>query len=65
MSMERFNKLAKLGLIKKSERDMSKSIFFTKFFIIKALIPILSFEKAEGKLFPTLAWTLSSALLEP
>ncbi len=63
MGMERFNKLSKLGLIKKSGREMGKSIFFAKAIIITALLPIFSFEKVEGKVFSPLAWTLGFALL--
>ncbi|WP_210515912.1 efflux RND transporter permease subunit [Hymenobacter terricola] len=63
MGMEKFNKLSKLGLIKKSGRDMGKSIFFAKAIIITALLPIFSFEKVEGKVFSPLAWTLGFALL--
>jgi cobalt-zinc-cadmium resistance protein CzcA len=61
--MERFNHLAKLGLIKKTGRDMGKAIFFSKAIIITALLPIFSFEKVEGKMFSPLAWTLGFALL--
>ena len=63
MGMERFNKVAKLGLIKKTGRDMGKAIFFSKAIIITALLPIFSFEKVEGKVFSPLAWTLGFALL--
>ena len=63
LGMERFNKLSKLGLIKKSGREMGKSIFFAKAIIITALLPIFSFEKVEGKVFSPLAWTLGFALL--
>ncbi|MGI4834163.1 MAG: efflux RND transporter permease subunit [Janthinobacterium lividum] len=63
VGMERFNKLAKLGIIKKTGRDMGKSIFFAKAIIITALLPIFSFEKVEGKVFSPLAWTLGFALL--
>ncbi|GAB3848197.1 CusA/CzcA family heavy metal efflux RND transporter [Hymenobacter terrigena] len=63
MGMEKFNKLSKMGLIKKSGRDMGKSIFFAKAIIITALLPIFSFEKVEGKVFSPLAWTLGFALL--
>ena len=63
VGMEKFNKLAKLGMIKKSGRDMGKSIFFAKAIIITALLPIFSFEKVEGKVFSPLAWTLGFALL--
>ncbi|QNH60875.1 efflux RND transporter permease subunit [Hymenobacter sediminicola] len=63
MGMEKFNKLAKSGLIKKTGRDMGKAIFFSKAIIITALLPIFSFEKVEGKVFSPLAWTLGFALL--
>jgi len=63
VGMEKFNKLSKMGLIKKSGRDMGKSIFFAKAIIITALLPIFSFEKVEGKVFSPLAWTLGFALL--
>ncbi|MBW3130224.1 efflux RND transporter permease subunit [Hymenobacter profundi] len=63
VGMERFNKLSKMGLIKKSGREMGKSIFFAKAIIITALLPIFSFEKVEGKVFSPLAWTLGFALL--
>lgn len=61
--MERFNKLAKLGLIKKTGGEMAKAIFFSKMIIITALTPIFSFQKVEGKMFSPLAWTLGFALL--
>ncbi|MBX3241627.1 MAG: efflux RND transporter permease subunit [Chitinophagaceae bacterium] len=61
--MERFNKLAKLGLIKTTGIQMGKAIFFSKLIIISALLPIFSFEKVEGKMFSPLAWTLGFALL--
>ncbi len=63
MGMERFNKLAKLGLIKTTGVQMGKAIFFSKLIIISALLPIFSFEKVEGKMFSPLAWTLGFALL--
>lgn len=61
--MERFNKLAKLGLIKKTGAEMGKAVFFSKAIIITALLPIFAFEKVEGKMFSPLAWTLGFALL--
>ncbi len=61
--MLKFNKLAKLGLIKKTGGEMAKAIFFSKMIIITALIPIFSFQKVEGKMFSPLAWTLGFALL--
>ena len=61
--MERFNKLAKLGLIKRTGRELGKAIFFSKLIILTCLLPIFSFEKVEGKMFSPLAWTLGFALL--
>lgn len=61
--MERYNKLAKMGLIKSTGTQMGKAIFFSKLIIISALLPIFSFEKVEGKMFSPLAWTLGFALL--
>lgn len=63
VGMEKFNKLAKLGLIKNTGTQMGKAIFFSKLIIISALLPIFSFEKVEGKMFSPLAWTLGFALL--
>ena len=60
---ERFNKVAKMGIIRRTGVDMGKAIFFSKLIIITALIPIFSFEKVEGKLFSPLAFTLGFALL--
>lgn len=60
---ERFNKLAKMGLIRDTGVQMGKAIFFSKLIIISALLPIFSFEKVEGKMFSPLAWTLGFALL--
>ncbi len=61
--MERFNLLAKGGLIKQTGTQMGKAIFFAKLIIITALLPIFSFEKVEGKMFSPLAYTLGFALL--
>jgi cobalt-zinc-cadmium resistance protein CzcA len=63
MGMEKFNKLAKLGIIKKKGSELGKAIFFSKLIIITSLIPIFSFEKVEGKMFSPLAYTLGFALL--
>lgn len=63
MGMERFNKITKLGLIKKHGAELGKAIFFAKLIIIAALLPIFSFEKVEGKMFSPLAYTLGFALL--
>jgi len=62
-SMERFNKLAKMGMIRKKGAELGKAIFFTKLIIITALLPIFAFEKVEGKMFSPLAYTLGFALL--
>ncbi|KYP15974.1 CusA/CzcA family heavy metal efflux RND transporter [Flavihumibacter sp. CACIAM 22H1] len=61
--MERFNKLAKLGLIRKRGTEMGKAVFFSKLIIITALLPIFAFQKVEGKMFSPLAFTLGFALL--
>ncbi|HUZ61205.1 MAG TPA: CusA/CzcA family heavy metal efflux RND transporter [Hanamia sp.] len=61
--MSRFNKLAKLGMIKNNGAELGKAIFFAKLIIIAALVPIFSFQKIEGKLFSPLAYTLGFALL--
>ena len=63
VGMERFNKLAKLGLFKATGTEMGKAIFFSKLIIITCLIPIFSFQKVEGKMFSPLAYTLGFALL--
>jgi heavy metal efflux system protein len=63
IGMDRFNKVAKLGLIKKNGAQLGKAIFFAKLIIIAALLPIFSFEKVEGKMFSPLAYTLGFALL--
>jgi cobalt-zinc-cadmium resistance protein CzcA len=61
--MDRFNKLSKLGLIKKTGTEMGKAIFFSKLIIITCLLPIFAFQKVEGKMFSPLAYTLGFALL--
>ncbi|MBL0310502.1 MAG: efflux RND transporter permease subunit [Bacteroidetes bacterium] len=61
--MEKFNRLAKMGLIKTTGIQMGKAVFFSKLIIISALLPIFSFEKVEGKMFAPLAWTLGFALI--
>jgi cobalt-zinc-cadmium resistance protein CzcA len=63
MGMDRFNKLSKLGLIKKTGGELGKAVFFSKLIIITALVPIFSFQKVEGKMFSPLAYTLGFALL--
>ena len=61
--MAKFNRLAKMGIIRKTGTEMGKAIFFSKAIIITCLIPIFSFQKVEGKMFSPLAWTLGFALL--
>src|ERR1051325_8561802 len=61
--MEKFNKLAKMGLIRETGVQMGKAVFFSKLIIITALLPIFSFQKVEGKMFSPLAYTLGFALL--
>ncbi|MDB5242108.1 MAG: cation transporter, partial [Spirosoma sp.] len=61
--MDRFNKAAKLGLLRATGTEMGKAIFFSKAIIITCLIPIFAFQKVEGKMFSPLAWTLGFALL--
>lgn len=63
VGMDSFNRLAKLGLIRKTGTELGKAVFFSKLIIITALLPIFSFEKVEGKMFSPLAWTLGFALL--
>jgi heavy metal efflux system protein len=63
LGMERFNKIAKLGLIKKNGAILGKAIFFAKVIIITGLLPIFAFQKVEGKMFSPLAYTLGFALL--
>jgi cobalt-zinc-cadmium resistance protein CzcA len=63
LGMERFNKITKLGLIKKNGAQLGRAIFFAKLIIITGLLPIFSFQKVEGKMFSPLAYTLGFALL--
>lgn len=63
IGMPQFNRLSKLGLVKKSSTELGKAVFFSKLIIITSLIPIFSFEKVEGKLFSPLAYTLGFALI--
>ena len=63
VGMEKFNKLAKLGLFKNVGTEMGKAIFFAKVIILTCLIPIFAFQKVEGKMFSPLAYTLGFALL--
>ncbi len=63
IGMEKFNRLSKLGLIKKTGGELGKAVFFSKLIIITALLPIFAFQKVEGKMFSPLAFTLGFALL--
>ncbi len=63
VGMSKFNRMSKLGLIKKACLENGKGILFAKLIIITGLLPIFTFEKVEGKMFSPLAWTLSFALL--
>ncbi len=63
VGMEKFNKLAKLGLFKTVGTEMGKAIFFSKVIILTCLIPIFAFQKVEGKMFSPLAYTLGFALI--
>ena len=63
IGMEKFNKIAKLGIIKKTGSELGKAIFFSKLIILTCLIPIFAFEKVEGKMFSPLAYTLGFALI--
>jgi heavy metal efflux system protein len=63
VGMDKYNKLAKLGLFKKVGTEMGKAIFFSKIIILTCLVPIFAFQKVEGKMFSPLAYTLGFALL--
>ena len=63
VGMERFNKLAKLSMIKNDGAMLGKAIFFAKLIIIMGLLPVFAFQKVEGKLFSPLAFTLGFALV--
>lgn len=63
LGTERFNRVSKLGIIKKSAGSVAGYIFFALLILIVALTPIFSFQKVEGKMFSPLAFTLGYALL--
>lgn len=63
IGMLRFNKLAKMSLIKRTGANMGRAIFTSQTIMMIALLPIFAFQKVEGKMFSPLAWTLGSALL--
>ena len=63
IGMERFNKMSKLGIIRRAGAEIGKRPFYLNLIIITALLPIFAFEKVEGKMFSPLAYTLGFALL--
>lgn len=63
LGMDKFNRISKLGLIKKSAGSVATYIVFAQIILIVALLPIFSFQKVEGKMFSPLAFTLGYALL--
>jgi len=63
VGMEKFNRMSKMGLIKKSVGSVATYIFFALIILIVALLPIFSFQKVEGKMFSPLAFTLGYALV--
>ncbi|MCS6980317.1 MAG: CusA/CzcA family heavy metal efflux RND transporter [Flavobacteriales bacterium] len=63
LGMERFNRISKAGLIKKTAGSVAGYIVFAQLILIVALMPIFSFRKVEGKMFSPLAFTLGYALL--
>ena len=63
VGLRRFNKMSKLGIIKRSAGSVASYIFFALLILIVALLPIFSFQKVEGKMFSPLAFTLGYALL--
>ena len=46
VGMDRYNNMAKLGIIRKTGSMLAKPIFFAKVIIITCLIPIFAFEKS-------------------
>jgi heavy metal efflux system protein len=63
LGMARFNRMSKMGLIKRSAGSVATYIVFAQIILIVALLPIFSFQKVEGKMFSPLAFTLGYALL--
>lgn len=60
---ERYRRIAKGGIIRKSAGSVAAHIFFAQLILMVALSPIFSFQKVEGKMFSPLAFTLGYALL--
>lgn len=63
VGMDKFNRMSKMGLIKKSAGSVASYIVFAQIILIVALLPIFSFQKVEGKMFTPLAFTLGYALI--
>jgi cobalt-zinc-cadmium resistance protein CzcA len=63
LGAERFSKMSKLGMMKRSVKNVASHIFFAQIILIIALLPIFSFQKVEGKMFAPLAFTLGYALV--
>ncbi len=63
LGMAKFNRISKVGIIKKSAAGVAKHIFFAQVILIVALLPIFTFQKVEGKMFTPMAFTYGYALL--
>ncbi|WP_134090631.1 efflux RND transporter permease subunit [Olivibacter sp. XZL3] len=63
LGIDRFNNIAKGGIIRRNAKGVAKSILFAQIILIVALMPIFTFQKVEGKMFAPLAFTLGYALL--
>jgi len=60
---ERYRKIIKSGIIKRSAGSMAGYIFFAQMTTLVALLPIFAFQRVEGKMFSPLAFTLGWACL--
>ncbi|MEJ0054870.1 MAG: CusA/CzcA family heavy metal efflux RND transporter [Bacteroidota bacterium] len=63
LGVNKFNPMAKMGMVKRVSVEMGKPILYSKLIIITALIPIFAFQKVEGKMFSPLAYTIGFALV--
>ncbi|BDD02568.1 efflux RND transporter permease subunit [Aureibacter tunicatorum] len=63
LGMDKYNKLSKLGIIKKSGSMLGKNLLSSQLITILALVPIFAFREVEGKMFSPLAYTFGFALL--
>lgn len=63
VGIDRYNKMSKMGIIRKSAGKVGAYIFFAQIILIVALVPIFTFQKVEGKMFSPLAFTLGYALV--